>query len=54
MRLAGRGIAAGWIDQPGVDALGAAARVAVDAALQFARASPFPQPELSAELVYAR
>ena len=53
-RLAGRALAAGWIDSAGVDALQAAALAAVDAAVQFARASPFPEPELSAELVYAR
>jgi acetoin:2,6-dichlorophenolindophenol oxidoreductase subunit alpha len=53
-RLAGRALAAGWIDQAGVDALGAAALTAVDAAVQYARASPFPEPKLFAELVYAR
>ena len=53
-RLAERALAAGWIDPAGVDALKAAARAAVDEAVQFARASPFPEPESSAELVYAR
>jgi acetoin:2,6-dichlorophenolindophenol oxidoreductase subunit alpha len=53
-RLAGRSLAAGWIDPAGVDAVQAAARAAVDDAVQFAGASPFPEPELSAELVYAR
>jgi TPP-dependent pyruvate/acetoin dehydrogenase alpha subunit len=53
-RLTGRAIAAGWIDPAGVDALRTAAHLAVEEALQFARASPFPEPELPAELVYAR
>jgi TPP-dependent pyruvate/acetoin dehydrogenase alpha subunit len=53
-RLAEHAFAAGWIDPAGVDALHAAARAAVDEAVQFARTSPFPEPESSAELVYAR
>jgi acetoin:2,6-dichlorophenolindophenol oxidoreductase subunit alpha len=53
-RLAERALAAGWIEPAGVVALEAAALAAVGEAVQFARASPFPEPELSAELVYAR
>jgi TPP-dependent pyruvate/acetoin dehydrogenase alpha subunit len=53
-RFAERALVAGWVDPAGIDALQAEALAAVDAAVQFARASPFPEPELSSELVYAR
>jgi pyruvate dehydrogenase E1 component alpha subunit len=43
----------GWIDQTALAEVRNAARAEVDAAVAFARASPFPEPELAAELVYA-
>ncbi len=52
-RLAERARSEGWIDESGVTAIEDGARAAVEEALAFARASPFPEPELAAELVYA-
>jgi TPP-dependent pyruvate/acetoin dehydrogenase alpha subunit len=49
-----RALGEGWIDQAGLDAIRSRARAEVDAAVEFARNSPFPTPELAAELVYAR
>jgi pyruvate dehydrogenase E1 component alpha subunit len=43
----------GWLTQPQLDELEAAARAEVDAAVEVARASPFPEPGLTEELVYA-
>ena len=43
----------GWLTQPQLDELHAAARAEVDAAVEVARASPFPEPSLTEELVYA-
>ncbi|HEX3803342.1 MAG TPA: thiamine pyrophosphate-dependent dehydrogenase E1 component subunit alpha [Solirubrobacteraceae bacterium] len=53
MRFQSTALAAGWIGQDGTAALAAAAEAAVDAAVEFARASPFPTTERAAELVYA-
>jgi TPP-dependent pyruvate/acetoin dehydrogenase alpha subunit len=53
-RLERRALDERWIDDPGLEELREAARGEVDAAVEFARASPFPEPELAAELVYAR
>ena len=44
----------GWLTQSRLDELEAAARAEVDAAVEVARASPFPEPSLTEELVYAR
>ncbi len=43
----------GLLTQPQLDELEAAARAEVDAAVEVARASPFPEPGLTEELVYA-
>ena len=53
-RLQERALADGWIGEDQARAIEAEARAAVDAAVEFARASPLPEPEISAELVYAR
>ena len=44
----------GWLTQSRLDELEAAARAEVDAAVEVARASLFPEPSLTEELVYAR
>jgi len=46
-------LAAGWVDAKRVAAIEAAARAEVEDAVEFARASPFPTPELAMSLVYA-
>lgn len=43
-----------WVDQQAVDAIEAAAKQELEAAVEFARASPMPTMELAQELVYAR
>jgi TPP-dependent pyruvate/acetoin dehydrogenase alpha subunit len=52
-RLGDDAIARGWLDEPAIAELEGQARADVDAAVEFARASPFPDPKLSAQLVYA-
>jgi TPP-dependent pyruvate/acetoin dehydrogenase alpha subunit len=52
-RLRERMLAEGWIDAAGIASVQAAASADVDESVEFARASPFPEPELTAELVYA-
>ena len=52
-RLGSHAIAAGWLDEAGVAALAAEASDAVEAAVAFARESPFPDRELMEQLVYA-
>jgi pyruvate dehydrogenase E1 component alpha subunit len=52
-RLQDRALAESWLDEERAAAIGAEARTAVDEAVAFARASPFPGPELAAEVVYA-
>jgi TPP-dependent pyruvate/acetoin dehydrogenase alpha subunit len=44
---------AGWIDEGQAEAAESDAREAVEAAVEFGRASAFPSPETAAELVYA-
>jgi TPP-dependent pyruvate/acetoin dehydrogenase alpha subunit len=44
---------AGWFDEDAAASAEAAAREAVEAAVEFGRASSFPSPEIAAELVYA-
>jgi TPP-dependent pyruvate/acetoin dehydrogenase alpha subunit len=44
---------AGWIDEGQAEAAESEAREAVEAAVEFGRASAFPSPETAAELVYA-
>jgi TPP-dependent pyruvate/acetoin dehydrogenase alpha subunit len=53
-RLQARALAEGWLDEAGAAALAQDALDAVEQAVEFARASPFPEPALAAELVYAR
>jgi pyruvate dehydrogenase E1 component alpha subunit len=43
----------GWLDDPAVGEPERAARAEVDAAVEFARASPFPEPRATRRLVYA-
>lgn len=52
-RLQRRAIAAGWLDDTAAAALAKEAQAAVQDAVQFARESPFPEPEVARELVYA-
>jgi Pyruvate/2-oxoglutarate dehydrogenase complex, dehydrogenase (E1) component, eukaryotic type, alpha subunit len=44
---------AGWFDEKAASAAETEARQAVEAAVEFGRASAFPSPEIAAELVYA-
>jgi acetoin:2,6-dichlorophenolindophenol oxidoreductase subunit alpha len=53
LRLQRHGAKAGWFDEDAVATIEAEAAAAVEAAVEFARASPFPEPGLAAELVYA-
>jgi TPP-dependent pyruvate/acetoin dehydrogenase alpha subunit len=53
LRLQRRGVRAGWLNKDDVAAIEAEAGAAVEVAVEFARASPFPEPALAAELVYA-
>jgi acetoin:2,6-dichlorophenolindophenol oxidoreductase subunit alpha len=52
-RLTDRSVAESWIDEEGARAIEAEARAAIDAAVEFARSSPFPEPSVAARLVYA-
>jgi pyruvate dehydrogenase E1 component alpha subunit len=52
-RLLERALSPGWIDEQGVGAVWDEAGAAVDGAVEFARASPFPEPEPASGLVYA-
>jgi pyruvate dehydrogenase E1 component alpha subunit len=52
-RLIERSLSEGWLDAEQVAALNDRARADVDAAVEFARASPLPEPGLPSELVYA-
>jgi TPP-dependent pyruvate/acetoin dehydrogenase alpha subunit len=52
-RLRSEAIAQGWLDEPALDELEREAQADVDRAVEAARASPFPDPALSAQLVYA-
>jgi acetoin:2,6-dichlorophenolindophenol oxidoreductase subunit alpha len=54
MRLQRRAAEAGWFDEDEAAAAEADAREAVEAAVEFGRASSFPSPELAAEHVYAK
>ena len=53
-RLQADAIAAGWLDEAAVAAMAEEAADEVEVAVAFARASPFPEPELMEELVYAK
>jgi acetoin:2,6-dichlorophenolindophenol oxidoreductase subunit alpha len=52
-RLRDHAIQRGWLDERAVGELEREARAAVEAAVEFARASPFPEPELARRLVYS-
>ncbi len=54
LRLQRRGLAEGWLDEGAPARLEQEARDEVEEAVRFARASPFPSPELTAQVVYAR
>jgi acetoin:2,6-dichlorophenolindophenol oxidoreductase subunit alpha len=53
-QLQARAIAEGWIGSDEAASIEAAAATEIDEAVQFARERPYPDPELSAELVYAK
>jgi acetoin:2,6-dichlorophenolindophenol oxidoreductase subunit alpha len=53
LRLQRRAAEEGWFGEEEAAAVEAEAREAVESAVDFARESPFPSPELAAELVYA-
>jgi acetoin:2,6-dichlorophenolindophenol oxidoreductase subunit alpha len=52
-RLQQRAIQAGWLSVQTAREIEAAAHEEIEAAVRFARASPYPRPELADELVYA-
>jgi acetoin:2,6-dichlorophenolindophenol oxidoreductase subunit alpha len=52
-RLTERAIGEGWLDEPAAEDMSSRAGAAVEAAVQFARGSPFPDPRLAEGLVYA-
>jgi TPP-dependent pyruvate/acetoin dehydrogenase alpha subunit len=52
-RLTERALAEGWIDEETAAALERDAGAEIEAAVRFARASPFPEPGSAAGLVYA-
>jgi TPP-dependent pyruvate/acetoin dehydrogenase alpha subunit len=54
LRLQRRGIEQGWFGEQEVAAAERDAGEAVEEAVRFGRASPFPRPELLAELTYAQ
>ena len=53
-RLQVHAIAQGWLDEAAAKGLRTSAEAEVEAAVAFARASPFPEPATAASLVYAR
>ncbi len=53
LRLQRTAAEAGWFDEEAAAEVEAEARQAVEAAIEFARASSFPSPEVAAALVYA-
>jgi pyruvate dehydrogenase E1 component alpha subunit len=53
VRLQRRGVEEGWFSGSEADAIGADAAAAVEKAVEIARQSPFPPPEITTELVYA-
>jgi TPP-dependent pyruvate/acetoin dehydrogenase alpha subunit len=52
-RLQAQAIAEGWLAAEAAQSLEQEARAEVEAAVTFARASPFPEPQVVAEMVYA-
>ncbi len=53
-RMTERAIGEGWVDDETAGELEREAREEIEAAVRFARDSPFPDPEIAATLVYAR
>ncbi len=53
-RLQTHAVAEGWIESDGAAQLEQEAAAEVEEAVRFARDSPFPEPEIAAQLVYAR
>lgn len=53
LRLQERAIERGWLTAEAAQAIGAGAEAEIEAAVEFARASPYPAPALAARLVYA-
>jgi TPP-dependent pyruvate/acetoin dehydrogenase alpha subunit len=53
-RLQARMLESGWLDERAARAIEQEAKDAVEEAVAFARASPFPDPAIAQELVYAR
>ena len=53
-QLTRRALDEGWIDDEAAAAIEAEAGEAIEEAVRFARESPFPEPAITAELVYAR
>jgi TPP-dependent pyruvate/acetoin dehydrogenase alpha subunit len=54
LRLQRRGAEAGWFDEEEAEAIEREAAEEVSDAVEVARQSPYPPPELAADLVYAR
>jgi pyruvate dehydrogenase E1 component alpha subunit len=52
-RLRERAVAQGWVDERDAERIAGEAAAAVEGAVEFARASPFPDTALAGELVYA-
>jgi pyruvate dehydrogenase E1 component alpha subunit len=52
-QLRARAVAEGWIDSEEAASIEREAASAIEAAVAFARESPFPEPEIAARLVYA-
>jgi TPP-dependent pyruvate/acetoin dehydrogenase alpha subunit len=53
LRLQRRAVEEGWFDEEEAAKIEVGAAAAVEAAVEFGRASPFPPLELTAELTYA-
>jgi acetoin:2,6-dichlorophenolindophenol oxidoreductase subunit alpha len=53
-RLTKRAVAEGWVDDHAAAGIEREAAAEIEAAVGFARDSPFPDPSIAAELVYAR
>lgn len=53
-QLTRRALAEGWLDSSAAAAIEREAAEEIEAAVAFARESPFPEPDITADLVYAR
>jgi pyruvate dehydrogenase E1 component alpha subunit len=52
-RLEARALESRWLDEDAARAIERDAKAAVEQAVEFARASPLPDPDIAQELVYA-